>query len=94
MFTQLYDNLIDMTDEQKLQYHNLFRWYKHIQNLPQVKEYLNQTKRFLVTDPTPKLPFLSDKKKQKKEKKEDLKPEVKPEVKPETPSEAKVESKN
>jgi hypothetical protein len=31
-----------------------------------------------LTDPAPKLPFLSDKKKQKKEKKEDVKPEVKP----------------
>lgn len=92
MFTQLYDNLIDFTDEQKLQYHNLFRWYKHIQNLPQVKEYLTRTNRFLVTDPAPKLPFLAEKKKAKKEKKEEPKPEVKPEVKPESKPEEKVET--
>jgi hypothetical protein len=34
MFTKLYDNIVEMTDEQKNQYNNLFRWYKHIQNLP------------------------------------------------------------
>jgi len=66
MFTQLYDNLIEMTDEQKLQYHNIFRWYKHIQNLPQVKEYLLATSRFIVNDPVAKLAFLSEKKKPKK----------------------------
>ena len=40
MFTQLYDNLIEMTDDQKNQYHNIFRWFKHIQNLPEIKEFL------------------------------------------------------
>lgn len=75
MFTQLYDNLIEMTDEQKLQYHNIFRWYKHIQNLPQVREYLETTSRFIVTDPVAKLAFLSEKKKPKKEKKEEPKKE-------------------
>lgn len=71
MFTQLYDNLLEMTDEQKLQYNNLFRWYKHIQNLPQVKAYLLKHNRFLIEDPLPKYPFLAEKKKPKKEKKEE-----------------------
>jgi len=58
-----------MSDEQKLQYNNLFRWYKHIQNLPQVRQYLTEKNRFLVTDPVVKVPFLNEKKKAKKEKK-------------------------
>jgi hypothetical protein len=66
MFTQLYDNLLEMTDEQKLQYNNLFRWYKHIQNLPQIHDFLTSTKRFLIEDPTPKYAFLAEKKKPKK----------------------------
>ena len=69
MFTQLYDNVIEMTDEQKLQYNNLFRWYKHIQNLPQIRDYLTLHKRFLIEDPAPKYAFLAEKKKPKKEKK-------------------------
>ncbi len=73
MFTQLYDNVIEFTDEQKLQYNNLFRWYKHIQNLPQVKDYLNQSNRFFIQDPSAKVPFLVEKKKPKKEKKEEPK---------------------
>lgn len=73
MFTQLYDNLIELSDEQKLQYNNLFRWYKHIQNLPQVKEYLTQSNRFFIQDPVTKVPFLVEKKKPKKEKKEEVK---------------------
>lgn len=96
MFTQLYDNLIDMTDEQKLQYHNLFRWYKHTQNLPQVRDYLTKTNRFILTDPAPKLAFLPDKKKPKKEKKEEVKKEEvkKEEVKKEeNKEEAKKEEK-
>jgi hypothetical protein len=79
MFTQLYDNLIDLSDEQKLQYNNLFRWYKHVQNLPQVKEYLAHSNRFLLQDPAPKVPFLAEKKKPKKEKKEEPKEEKKEE---------------
>lgn len=58
MFTQLYDNVIELADEQKQQYNNLFRWYKHIQNLPQIKEYLTKTSRFLIQDPVAKVPFL------------------------------------
>ena len=77
MFTQLYDNLIDLSDEQKLHYNNLFRWYKHIQNLPQVKEYLTKTNRFFIVDPVAKVPFLVEKKKPKKEKKEEKKEEKK-----------------
>lgn len=69
MFTQLYDNLIELSDEQKLQYNNLFRWYKHIQNLPQVKDYLTQSNRFFIQDPVTKVLFLVEKKKAKKEKK-------------------------
>lgn len=86
MFTQLYDNLIDLSDEQKLQYNNLFRWYKHIQNLPQIKGYLTETNRFLIQDPVAKVPFLAEKKKPKKEKKEEVKEEKKKEeVKVEQP---------
>lgn len=48
----------------------MFRWYKHIQNLPQVKEFLVKTQRFLIEDPAPKYPFLAEKKKPKKEKEE------------------------
>ena len=59
MFTQLYDNVLEMSDEQKLQYHNLFRWYSHIQSLPQVKQHLVKHKRFLLTPPTQKVPFLA-----------------------------------
>ena len=59
-----------MTDEQKQQYNNLFRWYKHIQNLPQVSEFLKSNNRFLVQDPAPKYSFLAEKKKPKKDKKE------------------------
>ena len=66
MFTQLYDNVLEMTDEQKLQYHNLFRWYTHIQNLPQIKEYLHKNKRFLLQPPVAKVPFVAEKKKAKK----------------------------
>lgn len=66
MFTQLYDNVIEFSDEQKLQYNNLFRWYKHIQNLPQVKEYLTKNNRFLIQDPISKVAFLAEKKKPKK----------------------------
>ena len=40
MFTQLYDNLIEMNDDQKNQYNNLFRWFKHIQNIPEIKEFM------------------------------------------------------
>jgi hypothetical protein len=66
MFTQLYDHLLEMTDEQKSQYNNLFRWYKHIQSLPQIHEFLTNTKRFLIEDPQTKYGFLSEKKKPKK----------------------------
>ena len=65
MFTQLYDNLIELTDEQKLQYNNLFRWYKHIQSQAQITEYLKSSNRFLIQDPQPKIPFVADKKKSK-----------------------------
>jgi hypothetical protein len=77
MFTQLYDNLLEMTDEQKLQYNNLFRWYKHIQNMTPIKEYLVKTHRFLIEDPAPKYPFLAEKKKPKKEKEDHEKKEEK-----------------
>ena len=68
MFTQLYDNLIDLNDEQKSQYNNVFRWYKHIQNLPQILEYLKASNRFIIQDPQLKIPFLADKKKSKEKK--------------------------
>ncbi len=48
MFTKLYDSMIEMTDEQKNQYNNLFRWYKHIQNLPEITQFLNKHQRLLV----------------------------------------------
>lgn len=70
MFTQLYDNILELTDEQKQQYNNLFRWYKHIQNLPQISEFIKVNNRFLVQDPAPKYAFLAEKKKSKKDKKE------------------------
>jgi hypothetical protein len=62
--------VIELTDEQKPQYNNLFRWYKHIQNLPQIKAYLTESNRFFIQDPVAKVPFLAEKKKAKKEKKE------------------------
>lgn len=40
MFTKLYDTMVEMTDEQKNQFNNIFRWFKHIQNLPEVRGYL------------------------------------------------------
>ena len=70
MFTQIYDNILEMTDEQKQQYNNLFRWYKHVQNLPQISDFLKSKNRFLVQDPAPKYAFLAEKKKGKKEKKD------------------------
>ena len=69
MFTQLYDNVIDMSDEQKNQYNNLFRWFKHIQNLPEITEFLNKTNRLLIKDPELKVSFV-EKKKGKKQKAE------------------------
>ena len=66
MFTKLYDNLIEMTDEQKNQYNNLFRWYKHIQNIAEITEFLRHHQRLLVEDPEIKIPFLAEKKKSKK----------------------------
>lgn len=66
MFTQLYDNIVEMTDEQKNQYNNLFRWYKHIQNLPEIKSFLESQNRLFVSDPDQKLAFLDVKKKKKK----------------------------
>jgi len=93
MFTQLYDNLLEMTDEQKGQYNNLFRWYKHVQNLPQINEFLMQSNRFMIQDPAPKYPFLAEKKKPKKDKAEQPKKEVKKEeVKPKEENNAKVEA--
>ena len=55
-----------MTDEQKTQYNNLFRWHKHIQNLPEIKAFLESQNRILVADPEQKLSFLEVKKKKKK----------------------------
>ena len=69
MFTQLYDNVIDMSDDQKNQYNNLFRWFKHIQNLPEITEFLNKTNRLLIKDPELKVSFV-EKKKVKKQKAE------------------------
>lgn len=66
MFTKLYENMIEMTDDQKNQYNNLYRWYRHIQNLPEIKEFLNKHQRLLVEDPEIKVPFLAEKKKGKK----------------------------
>lgn len=71
MFTQLYDNILEMSDEQKGQYNNLFRWYKHVQNMPQVNDFLKNTNRFMIQDPAPKYPFLAEKKKTNKGKKEE-----------------------
>ena len=91
MFTQIYDNILEMTDEQKQQYNNLFRWYKHIQNLPQISDFMRAKKRFLVQDPAPKYAFLADKKKGKKEKKDKAevkKDEKEPAKKEETVAEA------
>lgn len=65
MFTQLYDIAVEMKDEQKLQYNNLFRWYKHIQNLPEIKAFLIGQNKLLVEDPAPRLTFLEVKKKKK-----------------------------
>ena len=65
MFTQLYDNITEMTDDQKLQYNNLFRWYKHVQNLPEIKNFLEAENRLIVADPAVKLSFLEVKKKKK-----------------------------
>ena len=36
MFSKLYDSMIEMTKEEINQFNNIFRWYKHIQNLPEV----------------------------------------------------------
>ena len=60
-----------MTDEQKLTYNHIFRWYKHIQNLPEIKEFLTKKERYIVNDPVAKIPFLVEKKvkKEKTEKK-------------------------
>ena len=66
MFMKLYDSMIEMTDEQKNQYNNLFRWYRHIQSLPEIREFLNKHQRMLVEDPEIKVPFLAEKKKSKK----------------------------
>lgn len=55
-----------MTDEQKNQYNNLFRWYKHIQNIAEITEFLRHHQRLLVEDPEIKIPFLAEKKKSKK----------------------------
>lgn len=49
-----------------MQYNNLFRWYKHIQNLPEIKAFLLAQNRLLVSDPEQKLAFLEIKKKKKK----------------------------
>ena len=65
MLTQLYDNIVEMTNDQKLQYNNLFRWYKHVQNLPEIKSFLEAENRLLVSDPAMKLSFLEVKKKKK-----------------------------
>ena len=65
MFVQLYDNVLDMKDEQKLQYNNICRWYKHIQNLPEIRSFLLSENRMLVGDPEQKLTFLEVKKKKK-----------------------------
>lgn len=66
MFTKLYDSMIEMADDQKNQYNNLFRWYRHIQNLPEVTAFLTNRQRILVEDPEVKVPFLAEKKKSKK----------------------------
>lgn len=58
--------MIEMTDEQKNQYNNLFRWYKHIQNLPEITQFLNANQRILIQDPEIKVAFLAEKKKNKK----------------------------
>ena len=65
-----------MTDDQKNQYSNLFRWYKHVQNLAEIKEFLEKNQRFLVKDPEVKVPFVQEKKKDKKKDKKELKIEV------------------
>lgn len=44
----------------------MFRWYKHIQNLPEIKAFLLAQNRLLVSDPEQKLAFLEIKKKKKK----------------------------
>lgn len=67
MFSQLYENVVEMSDEQKNQYNNLFRWYKHVQNLPEVRSFLESQNRLLVSDPEQKLIFLEVKKKKKKD---------------------------
>ena len=66
MFSKLYDSMIEITDEQKNQYNNLFRWYRHIQNLPEITAFLTNKQRILVEDPEVKVPFLAEKKKAKK----------------------------
>jgi hypothetical protein len=66
MFTKLYDTMIESTDDQKTQYNNIFRWYKHIQNLPEIKEFLIKSSRIIVEDPEIKVAFLAEKKKAKK----------------------------
>ena len=66
MFTQLYENIVEMTDEQKIQYNNLFRWYKHVQNLAEIRAFLESQNRILVSDPETKLTFLEAKKKKNK----------------------------
>ena len=48
MFIQLYANITEMFDEQKNQYCNLFRWYRHIQNLPEIKSFLISQNCLLV----------------------------------------------
>ncbi len=67
-FTELYDLVTEFTDDQKNQFNNIFRWYKHIQNLPEFTEYLEKTKRSFVVDPALKFDFLSEGKKNKKQK--------------------------
>lgn len=59
MFSELYDTMFEFTDEQKSQFFNIFRWYKHIQNLPEIKAFLVKNQRFLIEDPEIKIPFVA-----------------------------------
>ena len=58
--------VIEMTDDQKNQFCSIFRWYKHIQNLPEIKEFLIKKERFLVSNPNIQVPFIIEKKQKTK----------------------------
>ena len=66
MFTQLYENVVEMNDDQKNQYNNLFRWFKHVQNVPEIREFLVKQNKLLIADPELKVSFVEKKKKGKK----------------------------